>query len=277
MTLVLFGFVLFGVVLSNECGQFNCNRTEHCCNIGYSNVACFPLTSRCHSAVICDADREYGNCCNPGCSNSYYCLDACPSHERAACVRCGQKICNGGEVCCNPNTGHATCVLATESCPSVACTNDTDCGTNGYCCNPGCLNSRCMNGTAFCPQASDDECPYRCGSAVCGLNQFCCNKGYLNQQCIGNNEFCSVPINCTATAGCGEAQYCCNPGCSNSYCLGRGAMCMAPRETQRCPVPCGNITCPYGNKCCNGNCANPSCSPSNICSDACQAFPPSSP
>jgi len=278
---LLFGFVLLSVVLGNKCGSFNCNRTEHCCNWRYTNAACLSRSANCPHRILCNQIRgcESGaNCCNPGHSNSYCSRKACKQET----VPCGQEDCNGGEKCCNNGTVSAQCVLKAESCPrAIKCSSNTDCGTNAFCCNPGCYGSQCVynvTGVVPCPYLPLSNCPLQCGNTVCGANQFCCAKGYVNQHCVGNNVFCSVPINCTNTTrglgSCGAGIQriglrCCNPGCYDSYCSPAVFVCPRKGDPQNCPVPCGNITCPFSYTCCNPECANRMCSKSHICPDDC--------
>jgi len=237
------------------------------CNLTVSTASsCAPHASqRCVGNSVywfdsCNVQQELIQTCssNQICSNGS-CVNNCVSHTTQKCVgnnvywfnSCNdqeelKQNCSSNQICLNGN------------CTIVACSSNTDCGTNGYegspfcqgnsiyknfrtytCNNPGSANSSCSSSTA--PLLLNN----------CSANQICSGGGCsdiniacrLNSQC-GANGFVNSPFCQNGNVYQDFKTYTCNnPGSANSSCSSS----TAPQLKTDCA---GNQTCS------NGSCIN---------------------
>ena len=237
------------------------------CNLTVSTASsCAPHASqRCVGNSVywfdsCNVQQELIQTCssNQICSNGS-CVNNCVSHTTQKCVgnnvywfnSCNdqeelKQNCSSNQICLNGN------------CTIVACSSNTDCGTNGYegspfcqgnsiyknfrtytCNNPGSANSSCSSSTA--PSLLNN----------CSANQICSGGGCsdiniacrLNSQC-GANGFVNSPFCQNGNVYQDFKTYTCNnPGSANSSCSSS----TAPQLKTDCA---GNQTCS------NGSCIN---------------------
>jgi hypothetical protein len=237
-------------------------KTFTCNNPGLSNSSCSNTT-----------ENRLIDSCMFGCTNGM-CLNECESDDD----------CNEDEVCLN------------NSCVSVTCDRDRDCGTNGFigsefctennvtrnyitftCNNPGRANSYCTNITE---NRFIENCEFGC------LNGMCLNECENNNDC-DPNEICinnqCQRIVCTNNQDCGQNRFlneffcfnnnsydqfisftCNNPGRENSYCVNSTQNVLA----EYCDFSCISgecVTC-FNNASCgrNGFIQNRYCDSGNV-------------
>lgn len=125
--------------------------------------------------------------------------DATSPPKAAPPVRCGWRMCEEGEQCCNWNC--STCVRRGETCPlfcgyptapvSTPCGPNT-CNVSEICCNPSC--GICVPTGGTC---SKEPCvgmyypaSFTCGMNTCNTGQVCCNPSC--GICTNPGESCSL-------------------------------------------------------------------------------------
>ena len=252
-------------------------KTYTCLNPGTASASCFNSTQ----AQLQQTCSQNQTCSNGNCQNINI---AC--NQNSDCGTdgwTGGSVCQGNYVyknyktytCNNPGTANAYCSNKTTEkyyatcafgktcqngqCVNIACSSNTDCGTNGYtgepfcntndnsvyknykiytCFNPGTVNSSCTSNIV--PQLQHS----------CGANQTC------------NNGICeNIHITCSKNSDCGTNGYvgdafcqgnsvyknyithkCNKPGTSQSYCSDSSL----PKLQQ---------TCSQNQTCSDGDCA----------------------
>gem|GEM_PF-1543648 len=247
---------------NGSCQNINivCNTNSDCGTNGYVGGG-----STCYGNQVYRNYRTY-TCNNPGTVNSNCTNETATRYY---------ETCNNGRTCQN------------GECVNIACSSNTDCGTNGYtgeafcnvndnsvyrnyktytCSMPGTVNSSCTNNTT--PQLQH----------ACGANQTC------------NNGICvNVHITCSTNSDCGSNGYigspfcqgnsvyknyithkCNNPGTAQSYCSDSSL----PQLTQACTQNqnCSNgecttvtVACNTGTDCgTNGFTGNAFCQAGNV-------------
>jgi hypothetical protein len=198
----------------------------------------------------------------------------------------GNDYCNGTEIwgtyrtwtCNNPGTASASCshadavqmkqecaeACANNTCVSVACWSDRDCGNDSVSGDKFCQGSdimqmltkyECRNsgtGSSYCEQVEEallvKECRHRCHMGVCvepavkcNVNSDCGDNGAVAEYCSGNDVWQSY-----------RTWACMNPGANNAYCRYSDAA----QLVQVC-----------GSGCVNGKCITTECSSDSDCGE----------
>jgi hypothetical protein len=119
--------------------------------------------------------------------------------QAAPPVRCGWRICESGQQCCNWSC--STCVYPGETCPllcgapsvpiSARCGPNT-CNVTEVCCNPSCGTCVPSGGTCSKEPCAGMYVPVSvmCGMNTCNAGQVCCNPSC--GLCTSPGETCSL-------------------------------------------------------------------------------------
>ena len=251
---------------NEECGQCaQCNTSKKTCEVlrlKKNSSLCKPCRS--------DADCGGGLCYRF--PNGFRCLQPCTT-----------KSCCPDQFYCSPlptQSGlHNLCMPFVNTCPTLACKKDSDCGPGEFCENSSCLPQAVAREPALCrPCTEHSQCgktlcyglpgQKRCTQA-CGAGDFC-PPGYVcaqpfpgvSKQCIPNNGACFMP--CTFDSHCAAWEICTKGVCSSKQGGSYGESCdPAPCQPplvctttisgKRCLEPCNHPDGYAGSACRGGS------------------------
>jgi len=223
------------------CGKAACSTNSDCGTSAYTGNA------------YCNGSSVYQNYITYTCNN--------PGKDNASCSNATaaklKTTCSAGQTCSN------------GACITVACTQNSDCGTSGYTgsayCNGGnvyqnyitytCNNAGTANAT--CSNATTAKL-----TTTCSGNQTCTNGACVNQT-----------ITCSASSECGTSGYIGSPFCNGGdvYKTYKTYTCNnAGTPSSYCSTSQADklvTDCTTGQTCSNGSCANQpiTCSASSEC------------
>jgi hypothetical protein len=249
-------------------GTNECTRDNDCTVECSSNSDCGTNEWRgdayCQDTHVYQTYRTY-TCNNPGQTSS-----SC-SHDDESKKKqdCGNSGCSNGQ--CNSPT-HTECQnqqcvtvqgSGTNQCTmdndcTIACSSNSDCGTNGYTGNAYCKNGHvyqeyitytCSNPgqtSSSCSHTNNEQKKQDCGSSGCSNGQ--CNSGTItcsqNSDC-GTDGYTGDPYCQSGDVYQNYKTYeCKNPGETNSYC--------EDSDSGQIKEDCGSNTCTNG-QCDTGN------------------------
>ncbi len=228
--------------VNGDCDDGNVNTEDVCVGPGTANATCVNTAITCFVNGDCGVDGLLGN---TFCDGSGDVSDTFRSH---LCNNAGTgtSFCNF-----NDNVQLATDCTASEACENgachtVACFVNGDCddgnvNTQDDCINPGAANATCLNTAIACSQESDCGVDGFLGSPFCDgnddaadtfIDHTCVNPGTNASECQVGGVF-QVIDDCTASETC-ENGACFNVACSqesdcgvdgllgNTFCDGDG-------------------------------------------------------
>jgi hypothetical protein len=206
--------------ISSSCSYSDSSQTKQTCSYGCSNGACSSQT--CTAAWQCknSTAKYYQNTdcsfsqetnCPYGCSNGQCLAQSCANE----CNTSGQKQCsgNGWQVCGNYDSdsclewsslsacaGNQLCQNGNCINQSIACSSNSDCGTDGWLGNPFCSNLNVFQNyrAYYClyPGTINSSCDYTESNHLKQACQYGCENGACKAPPAPPAGQCNIPGGC---------------------------------------------------------------------------------
>ncbi len=221
---------LLPYLLKYKQGQLSCQDSQECTSCGScptdgSNLCSFsPITATSTTCKPCNKDTDCGSGTCQRFPDGYRCIQPCNP----------QGCCPSGSYCdteqASVQVGNNRCVPQADTCPSVFCTSNAECGLDGVCAQGTCTLKEIPRHPKYC---------HAC---------------YTSRQCgEGNLCFNSLSTLGVCLQACTEGQIC--PKGTECKLVAPGLRQCVPLLSEECQLHCNNqAPCPNRMLCQNSRC-----------------------